>query len=303
VAVIECQETGNRMLTRKVVSNKLVREYERTFDCFTDNKKDDGNIVLTDANIPQLNSNYIDPYGTVDAGAYCDSVSPTCDADDPFHWTIKAHYTTEIDSDAVQDQIDAADSQTSDKGGGDPLAKPTVINYSVRARSRVAEFDYSDPPKEFINSAGQPFEPAVEEEIYNLVMSIIKPQATADPAQMSLYQGACNNAPWGGYQTYQARLTSWTADQQNEQGVTYYLHKYEVEIQLPSWETQVLDQGRFEVVGGQESSTAVDRKGIIMHGQGRLDGAGAKLTPATAASVYIKFKRYPKRNFGELNIP
>jgi hypothetical protein len=177
-----------------------------------------------------------------------------------------------------------------------------VINYSVRARTRAAVEDYSVPPKKIINSAGQPFEPAVEEEIYNLVISIIKPQAGVDEDMMAEYQGACNDAAWNGRNQYQARLTSWTADQQNEQGVTYYLHKYEVEIQLPSWETEVLDQGRFKLNGGNEESLAVDNKGIVMHGQGRLDGNGNKLA-ATAASVYLKFRRYPMKNFTALNIP
>lgn len=299
MAVIATHETGNRRLSRKIQGNKVVREYERTFEVFTDDKEDDGRVVMTEADVPQLNDPYMDSNGVIDGGAFCDDVSPQCSDENPYQWTVSAHYTSEVDSEAIEAQDPGDDG---DNASTDPIFRPTIINYSTRARTRVAEFDYSVPPKQYVNSAGQQFDPPVEEEILNMVIHVIRNEATANPNTIALYTGACNRGAWGGFAEYQARITSWTADQQNEQGQTFYQHKYEIEVQTPSWEIKVLDAGDYEIVGGNQVSLAVDNKGVVMHGRGLLDGNGAKLAD-DADPVYITFRRYPLRNFNTLKLP
>jgi len=286
MAVIHVKEIAVRDAGR---DDKYVSDYLRRFQVVTDDAKDAGDLITLATGVPRVQ----DPYITANVQntkARCRKVRARCpDRDNPFNWELDCEYTTR----AFQPE----------SANENPLARPAVIEWDGEEFQRPFRENKDLDDKPFLNTAGDPFDPPVEQDQERPIVRITRNQASFEPSFARLYANAVNEDTWFGYEPFSVKCKPIRARSTREGQLDYWIVTYEFhlteegELWIP---TKVLNAGFHQLVNGQ-------RKEILI-GASRpsspvpLNEQGGVNSPLLAP-VNLKFRLYRKLPFGPLNLP
>ena len=282
---------------------KTVRTYTRTFDVFTDSGGTGQIEVALATGIPRMNAYYLtaDEY---DTGAFVESIQPQQQGENPFHWKVTVNYSSDVEQELTGASQGTSGSGGTSQGGGtiiaDPLKRRPVVSFATRVRRGIAESDYSDPVQAYANSAGEKFDPPVERDIYNLLITIQKNTETFDEAVSWQYIDAVNEKAFKiqrpkvknvlpvcyPYGARSMRIVNWTGTEREENDIVYYENQLEIEVQYPNWDEEILNQGSYSISndGTHSRLTPVDGLGLP-NGRIMLDENGVALPNTVIASA------------------
>lgn len=257
--------------------------------------------ILLLPGIPRRGDLYRSAAGVLDTGAWCREVECRQDQDTPWVWVVVATYSS------------AATPQTG-PGSPDwpenPLLRPAEISWEDFNLTYILAEDWNRTP--ILNSAGQPFDPPIEEELSEvLLLRIVQNVATFDPLTIGKYRGAMNSEPFLGLAQHKVWCRKLTGSSASENGISYWKRTIEFAIitgtdadsPMPDWKRRVLDQGHmaFDEITEDLRNVVDPNTGQPLAGPALLDGEGYQLAQGSDP-VFLTFRTKPQRDFNELNI-
>lgn len=207
-----------------------------------------------------------------------------------------------------------------DGGGGgsvdpDPLSRPPEINWRTNKYQRVIEKDVNGAA--IVNSAEDPFDPALTQRISVPAVDITMNVATFDPKVALGLVDSVNDttgdiAGWDGVAEKGAMLFDARHKSQTENGVAFHRVTYSIEI-AGAYLREVLDRGWHRLPSGGETSHylggGVFEKVEIVNADGQkpnapvlLDGSGGTLENG-AAPVFLSFETRDAEDWAPLGLP
>ncbi|WP_254509892.1 hypothetical protein [Anatilimnocola floriformis] len=265
------------------VNEKGERRYTRVFQVITDSALDGPLLVRTAPGIPGRGNIYATAT-EFDPGAKVKTITPS-QSDNPKIWEVRVEY----------------DSVTEDEPEN-PLERPPEVSWSAAPYSRVAWKD--NDGKAIVNSAGHYFDPPLEVDDSRPVLSVTRNEAAFNPSLAIDYQDAVNSDGFLGFSPGQAKVAKIDASSATENDIFYWKVSYEFHFRREGWELSVLDQGRYEKIGGKpvpipEFDVAGNEiPGSQVTDPVPLNGAGARLNnPGPDTVQFLSFKVYKERPF------
>jgi hypothetical protein len=192
-----------------------------------------------------------------------------------------------------------------------PLNRPAKVYYDMEQYDAPLDRDLDDVA--VLNSAEQPFDPPALKEDNRIIVRIEKNLATFDAAVAELFSNAVNSATFIGFAADTLRVTKISASPQEDAVYgDYYAVTAEMQFRAIEYtghkphQANILDMGRYELYapGGDTSSRwspILDTEGQHVTDSVPLDGFG-RVKAASAAAVYLEFRRYPSYDFNALGI-
>lgn len=124
------------------------------------------------------------------------------------------------------------------------------------------------------------------DEFRNKVISIKKNSSNFDPVAAANAEGCVNTDPWNGFAPRTAKLNFWYGHERQEENVLFYENDIEVEIQLPSWDWKLLNQGSYALDPGSFApKQLIDPTGTAVGGKILLALNGQPLPQTTATQA------------------
>lgn len=263
------------------IDDKGMRRFTRVFVVETDGY-DTGPVAVRGAvAVPKL-FDFYNVAGEVDLGARVRKIEPER-VDDSLIWEVRVEYST-----------DAQDEQQADE---DPLARPALISTGWSQFTRALEKDLDD--KAVVTAADEPFDPPVEVDDDQFLLTIQRNEAFLDEAKILTYRNAVNSDPWRIAQPKQAKIRI-TAQRRFENGIEFYEYVYTISFNEEGWQPSVLHRGMY-VKDGTTRKLATDKDGQNVTAPVLLDAAGAQLAIG-GTPVFLDFKGYRERPFAPLNL-
>lgn len=316
MAVKEVTEVGEMTFSFRKRGNRTTLTAERNFKVFTDDSVTGPvEVIITGADpkysvpLPKM-----DDYYSIDNeyinGLWVESIDPRRSSESPREWDVRIGYSSEVEKTlAGEGQGSNSPSGTTPAAGGklapDPLKRRTIINYDRVARKQIVEYDWSldTTPivpvlikRAIVNSAGERFDPPLEDDFYNLLIHVEKHTTVAayDPKKAADLQGSVNSDVFSfthlgvlrEFPAGTAKLNQWTAEESEEQGIVTLKNKFEIEIQYPNWDWEILNRGSYSVKGDGTHTIlkARDNGGGDLGGTVMLDHRGVKLPKSEVTS-------------------
>lgn len=184
-----------------------------------------------------------------------------------------------------------------------PEDKPWVIKYSsVNIERPLGPQDFSVPPKNVTNSAGQPFDPTVMCQDSHLVIHISgwKPVAAiSPPIKIQAFMNRINSGNWQGYNARTLKVNEFSFTSSFENGAFYWNFELSLEHNPEGWNpVKILDRGTHKFVSNSlPPQPILDRNGNPVAPPGvPLDGEGQPLN-AGEDLVFLEFKGYRETDF------
>ncbi len=273
--------------------DKGVRTYRRVFRCKTDDPTVSEGWVLDNSGVPLLFYPYLTPSWN-DLAALVRQVE--CKREDnPYLFTITIDYSSKTEDPRYADE--------------NPLNRPPKFAWSQNNYKIAATVDQDGLA--YVNSATEDFDPAVETEKVELVLTYTRNIESWDPSDVPDTTNVVNDSDWFGFDTRTCKISERNAQDKWEGGLNYFEEVFVIrvrsEINLPGgltadpWADAILDQGYYELVGGVKR-LILDTAGRAVSQPHLLNGSGLKLT-AGSSPVFIIRRPYPDIDFSTLNIP
>lgn len=215
------------------------RRYKRVLVVETDSVDDGPETILATPGLPTIGSTYA-LGNDLDSIAQCIDLQCEPDPNSPFVWKVTAVYDS---------------SRTVDIGLSNPLNLPPEINWSFQKYEFPMQRDALNVP--LANSSGERFDPPLTAEISRPVVTITRNEVSYNEVNAIAYQDAVNSDVFGPAQPYQAKISSITAQNQIDIGISYWRVTYEIEFQKQTFALFVLDQG-FRNAAGQLFRDPID---------------------------------------------
>lgn len=181
--------------------------------------------------------------------------------------------------------------------------EPNPLNQPIQVSLGFANF--SEPMEQtpegeaVVNSAGMPFNEAVERDDPRPILTIKRNEATYNEQLAYAYRRAVNADAWRGYPAGTVKVASIQAERvYNEQYGAYYEVTYSFELNPTGFDAVVLDQGKYEKQGAELVPIKV--KGKQVDEPVLLDGQGQK-NAANAPPYFLRFQRYELLPFSAFN--
>lgn len=285
-----------------------VRTYIRMFLVTVDDVTTTIPTVYAHADIPKLYTVW-----SLDTTVWAVSRS-IVSHEDRLHWMVSVNY----------ERVPAA----LDIGVGDEALHPTELPPRIRIgfvqRSQVVDksYDYITvtgaagadtdapwrPSVAVLNSADQPFDPPLEEERSNVIITIDRNEDPGDfDPNLAIRFKDCTNSKKvtiAGMSclAYEVKLRNVNWDVvYDDVGDPYFQTTHELEVDLHSHIRKVLDQGYYSKSGSTYTKKR-DARDDPMIQQVLLDGVGGiENNPANA--VFLQFGTLYPRDFAQLNLP
>jgi len=193
-------------------------------------------------------------------------------------------------------------------GDGDydsPLKMPAEISYRWETSREPIDEDANGEP--IVNSSGEPFDPPIEENFEDLVMTITQNEATFDPAKFTNYNGRTNSKEFGGFAAGLVKMKAPTGDEQQQGAAKYFRVTWTFVVRNDGWKRRQLDRGFRELVGvdadGKPKYTQIkDTDGNPISEPALLDGNGRKLAKGHPA-VWLNFQTKKTADFNDVCKP
>lgn len=248
------------------------------------------------------NQHPIDPHNI------CVGIEPELDSKGgPFVFRVNVRYET-----TRGDTAPAADA--------DPLAVPPDFEWGFVEDSRVVETDVGNgpefPPLPVVTSAGERFDPPLEESLSFPTLVVERNEASDRTALALEYMSprkAINSDPWSVFgftvQPGQARIQSLTSRYTRGRAGTggiflrYFRVRYEF-VMAPDFDVYLLDRGtQFISFPSEPPKTIVDKDGEPLRSPSLLDGTGKVLEPGAPHVFAGPFYLHPRKPFSVFNLP
>lgn len=293
------------------------RSYDRVFEVYTQYSTDDASIVLLAAGLPAMWSPY--PY---DPFAKLTKKAPSQDEADPLRWIVTCSYESmpgQRPDKYKKTQPDGSAPDSTDN----PLDEPPEwkVDYQEYHRPLWQAFDivgYMGNPVLAgqlqgqnvpfttvapLNSAGDPFDPPLEWEDSDMIITITFNQPTVDFAALSQIHNTVNVKPWKGLGVHQCKLFV-SAASAIKNNVPYWRYSLRIVVRWVTWDLQPLDCGytHLKVIGNDGSNNPIVQKHPILMGPHPLtspvplDGKGHVL-PLGAAPVFLRYGAHRECDF------
>jgi hypothetical protein len=199
------------------------RKYTLTFNAYCTSLRDTQIDVLSYVACPKVGDTFV-AFASVDTLATCVDVKVKRASFNV--WRITAEFDTDRIVSAVTDN---------------PLLQPADIEYQT---IEVEQPAIRDKFGQLVrNSAGEPFDPPVNEIVRMEKVIITQNLATFDKDQARDYTDSVNNATFQGQPRYNVKCTSRTGRRQFTRGLFYYQVSTTIEINPRTYFEYVLDQG------------------------------------------------------------
>jgi len=280
MAIVSVQEiTG----AQAALNEKFERTYTRKFRVITDSALV-GAAAVGNAVPPVIGSSYLTATES-DLGAFCNSIQPVQDSDNPRVWEVTVEYGPQ------------------EPGDENPLNRPLEISWSFAQFTRVCDRDINGHA--LLNSAGDFFDPPPEIDDSRPVLTIVRNEASFDPAQAIDYQDAVNSDSFLGFAAGTAKVMGISSSLQFESNIFFWKTSYEFQFRRDGWKLSVLDQGRYKTNHKpipEKDSGGNDMVGTHVSDPVPLDGSGNPLTnPTPSTAVFREFDVYKQRAFSAFN--
>lgn len=283
-----------------VANDQRERNYTRTFKCVVNTATTDPAEIRLYPGCPRVWSIYASANGLVDSGSWCREVHVRQDATDPYLFIVTCTYSNRIE----RQDLNIIEN---------PLLRPAEIEWDTEPRARVAWTDREGDAVR--NSAGERFDPPLEREENISVLTITKNQLLYDQFGYVGYRNSVNSKAWFNQLPGAVKCAHIKGSRQFENGIYFWRATFTFHMRenldsdptLPApqraaetWAYRVLDQGYFEIVGG-------NRRPIILPGGAYptspvlLDGGGGQL-PVGDPPEFLLFQLLPERDFNALNL-
>jgi len=107
-----------------------------------------------------------------------------------------------------------------------PLDEPMKVRWSNEITSEPIDTDIHGNP--IVNTAGLPFEPPIQEQVYDTRLTIVRNEATFDGVRMAAYRNTVNSKPFRGAPPRTCRMVNIEAEEIIEAEWAYYRVTYEI---------------------------------------------------------------------------
>ncbi len=184
------------------------------------------------------------------------------------------------------------------------------VQFVWGTRTTILAIEWDKDGKAVLNSAYDPFDPPIQEDLYDLTLIIVRNEASYTPATAHTYVNSLNNGNITiaglAITAREGKLVDFSAEKLERNGYDYYRVVYRIEFNANTWDKQILDQGIYERKPAEDGK----RKYCKVEGKDatepqRLDGSGEQLaeTHPAQASVFLTFRIYPETNWSSLSLP
>jgi hypothetical protein len=256
--------------------------YEETYQVFTTDASDNGQVALTASGLPSFDSPFSgDPLARVS------SRRPTRQADSLTHWHVQVQYTRQRGN-----QQDTQQPPTLR-----PVRRSASIRWVQKALQQGRTLYTSDTPpvpyrQSILTSAKTPFNPPIEIQLPHPVARFVRWEESFSTQTMKDYVGKVNSTPFGAYDAGWVMCTNIEASEEWEQDADgnpqkYWMVTYEFEACYNESDTfdpiKVLDAD-FWFLDPSEADESKKRKSIYIKANGTYTGdsseAGATPVPS-----------------------
>lgn len=206
---------------------KQQRQYVRTYIVLSDTQYEDPlnvvNASVGGISIPAL----LAPYPT-DAYALVQDRQVSQSDSNHKQWTVTVNYGSLFDEDPAYYVAN-------------PLLRPTKVELDTWTQQIAVQYDYENEPIQ--NTAGVPYDPPEMVDMVYPVIRLIKNESTQNLALLATLQMVTNSDAYLGFSEDQLLLRRYTVQRQQENGVLYYQHTFELAVKWDTWKKKLLDMG------------------------------------------------------------
>jgi hypothetical protein len=189
-------------------------------------------------------------------------------------------------------------------GPQDPLDQPKEVAWSSSAYTRPVVKD--NDGNAIVNSAGESFDPPLTEDGHNVVGTITYNSDQYDPQLGATFEDAVNKDTEKianlTAEPRTAKIIEVGATQEFFSGTPYWVVTVKVEINLNTWDREVLDQGLHELAPislelvRMETDDGADATEPLL-----LNGGGERLLPGEDPE-FLTFRTLEEKDFAPLNL-
>ena len=207
-------------------------------------------------------------------------------------WNAKAMYSTEP---ITQDERERADEPI-------PIDRDVKISWSATSYDKVTVKDLAD--KAVVNSAGDYYDPPPAITWERLTFHFRKNYVTTEPWVLD-YINSVNES---GIIILAIEIPAEKAkfsqpsggEEQEENGQLYHETSWDIEVDVRTWQLEILDEGLREI-DGTDRVNMTDVSGADLTSPAMLDGFGAKLAdPTLDNAVFNEHKVYYLKDYTQL---
>jgi hypothetical protein len=288
------------------VDSKYNRTYTRVFLIRTDSPTYGPYYAGSHPSLPLIFSAYPD-----DANAFCVSLSPAQDQNDPRLWRVTAQYAYNTDMAAVNSAPSgnpAVDTQQQGQPPAsrveNPLSRPRDYSISTNAYPWAIEQDRFGNPLE--NSAGDPFIPVPEIQKGGATITVGLNSTSSPSAAWIGAIGYLNASSYtvGPYVIGAglAKLNGVSASLAYENGVSYWRWQLTFEYRPDGWAWVVANKGKRQVNINDPTGPLIEimsKAGGVVSNPVYLNASGYAIAPG-GARTYATFHIYPRVAFPSL---
>jgi hypothetical protein len=172
-----------------------------------------------------------------------------------------------------------------------PLALPPEINWGFAVHSEMIDRDIDDVA--ISNSAGQTFDPPIQEDKYDLVMSVQWNRPSFNRLLAAEYIGQINSDVFYGFPIGTVRCVNLAGVEIFTPYLIYYRVSMEFHIRWAGWKRRILDQGWAIKTGVDGDGKPIykvnkDEDDTILPEPVKFDGAGGIL-PFASDGYFLEF--------------
>jgi len=302
MTILSVAEMGERRTSATEENGE--RKYTRIFLVITNDAREDSSTVKDAEGIPAMFDAYsIDAFtndedepeaGVFDPKALVKDKVARETLDNPFRWEVDVNYSSRARRPSL--------------GAEDPLQRPAVYKWSTETiRLPVEKTIDGNFPR---NSAGDPFDPPIEQDAAQRVLTITRNEASFDPGDLDQYSFTTNATSFFDYDPGAARMEPINGDEHFEADASFWVVTYVIKFRdrpdidpADQWSSRPLDRGLREIDDLGNSDPIEDKGGRQVSVPVPLDGDGAKLDPVdTSSMVYLNFVIYEPVDWTPLDL-
>ncbi|WP_422923752.1 hypothetical protein [Singulisphaera sp. PoT] len=254
------------------------RTYKRTFKVETDDPYVGGKTVRE--SLPLAIGMPYQFGAEVDMGAWVTNISATCDMDDGKQWTCVVDYGP---YDANQQPQD-------------PTQWVPNISWGNAAFQKIIEKDKDD--NEVKNSAGVPFNPALQADDSRSVLSITWNMKHFEDTWSDTYKDKINQSTFWGRAPKTVKCTPINGVRKYNPDYGWYWEvSFEFHVKEETWVFKPLDAGMYKIKDDGTDIEAITKNGVPITEPVPLDGSG-KPMPKDGTPTYLEIEYYKEIDFG-----
>lgn len=292
--------TSVALKSRKMRSGVGERTAEDIYQVITDNPKESLNTIrtATDPSDPGRTNIFLyvpergDQYEATDTALRVKEVDVQQpeDVGERISFTVRVLYSTGVVGDEEEN----------------PLDEDPIVNWDDQETSEPVFEDNAG--NAIINSAGQTFDPGVEKQVYDALVTIQRNIEEYDEVTASTYRGKVNADQFfirgasSPIAVGVAKVVSYRGAQATKNGVSYWVETIIIATRADGWTRHILDEGYATRNGSDELVTKLDANNLPTNQPVLLDGAGDELAFGDPA-VFMDYDLEDTVNFSGMGLP